>query len=87
VRQILMNVLMLLSARTTLNVRILMDLTCIVSYTGTILFTIWSPIAFHTCYKIVHKGSQFGPQMPSINAKENSSYKFKMLFPIAFHTY
>jgi hypothetical protein len=27
------------------------------------------------------------PQLPSINAKENSSYKFKMLFPIAFHTY
>jgi hypothetical protein len=58
----------------------------IVSYTGTILFTIWSPIAFHTCYKIVHKSSQICPQLPSINAKKNSSYKFKMLFPIAFHT-
>jgi hypothetical protein len=24
--------------------------------------------------------------LPSINATKNSSYKFKMLFPIAFHT-
>jgi hypothetical protein len=44
------------------------------------------PIAFHTCYKIVHKSSQLCPQLPSINATKNSSYKFKMLFPIAFHT-
>jgi hypothetical protein len=44
----------------------------IVSYTGTILFTIWSPIAFHTCYKIVHKSSQFCPQLPAIHPKNIS---------------
>jgi hypothetical protein len=78
VRQILMNVLMLLSVRTTLNVRILMDLTsvCVMMDTSDLemFVTIWSPIAFHTCYKIVHKSSQFCPQLPSINAKKNSSY-------------
>jgi hypothetical protein len=63
VRQILMNVLMLLSVRTTLNVRILMDLTsvCVMMDTSDLeMFVLVSQI-FLMDLKIVHKSSQFGP--------------------------
>jgi hypothetical protein len=49
---------------------------CIVSYTGTILFTIWSPIAFHTCYKIIHKSSQLCTHSSLIRSKKKSLTNF-----------